>query len=161
MFQRLKSKKGFTLIELIVVIAIIAILAAVLIPVIGNYTAVASENAALSDATEAKNMILAACADASAKGEMTGNASGGSVVLISNIGGTVSVTVDGLSKAAGATDDYKVVTILRGMLPGLKDGCKIKARVEQNAVTAYVYTNGKYVIQNGAKVSTAYDSTAI
>lgn len=43
--QKLKNKKGFTLVELIVVIAIIAILTAVLIPVIGNYTADANKAA--------------------------------------------------------------------------------------------------------------------
>ncbi len=35
--RKLRAKKGFTLVELIVVIAIIAILTAVLVPLVGNY----------------------------------------------------------------------------------------------------------------------------
>ena len=47
--KKLYNKKGFTLIELIVVIAIIAILAAVLIPRFTGFTQNAHEKAAISD----------------------------------------------------------------------------------------------------------------
>lgn len=46
----LKSKKAYTLVELIVVIAIIGILSAVLIPSITGYIAKAKESAALQEA---------------------------------------------------------------------------------------------------------------
>lgn len=49
---RNKKKKGFTLIELVVVIAIIAILAAVLIPQIAGFTDDAKETAVIADAKE-------------------------------------------------------------------------------------------------------------
>lgn len=49
--KMLKNKKGFTLVELIVVIAILGILAAVLVPSISNYVNRANENAALSEAS--------------------------------------------------------------------------------------------------------------
>lgn len=41
--KKLRNKKGFTLIELIVVIAILAVLALILIPSISNYVAEARE----------------------------------------------------------------------------------------------------------------------
>ncbi len=44
------NKKGFTLVELVIVIAVIAILAAVLIPVFSNIIGKANESAALADA---------------------------------------------------------------------------------------------------------------
>jgi type IV pilus assembly protein PilA len=46
----MKNKKGFTLIELIVVIAILGILAAVLVPSIGNYVEKSKTGVALSEA---------------------------------------------------------------------------------------------------------------
>jgi len=48
--KKILTKKGFTLIELIVVIAILAILAAILIPSITNYVSQANRNVALANA---------------------------------------------------------------------------------------------------------------
>ena len=50
MFQKMKSHKGFTLIEMLVVIAIIAVLVAIIIPVVGNSTTKAKA------ATDAANL---------------------------------------------------------------------------------------------------------
>ena len=47
------NKKGFTIVELVIVIAVIAILAAVLIPTFGGIIDSAKESAALQEATSA------------------------------------------------------------------------------------------------------------
>jgi len=49
-FQRLKKKRGFTLIELIVVIAILAILAAILVPTMMNIVGTARDQVKKSNA---------------------------------------------------------------------------------------------------------------
>lgn len=52
------KRDGFTLVELVIVIAVIAILAGVLIPTIGNVTDKANESAALQEARSAYELIL-------------------------------------------------------------------------------------------------------
>lgn len=53
-----KLKKGFTIVELVIVIAVIAILAAVLIPTFSSITNNAKESAALQQATNGMKSIL-------------------------------------------------------------------------------------------------------
>ena len=56
MFKKLKDKKGFTLVELIVVLVILAILAALLIPALTGYIDKAREQSLISEGS----MVLTA-----------------------------------------------------------------------------------------------------
>ncbi len=51
--KRLFKKTGFTIVELVIVIAVIAVLAAVLIPTFSSVIDKANESAALQEATNA------------------------------------------------------------------------------------------------------------
>lgn len=53
------NKKGFTIVELVIVIAVIGILAGVLIPTFSGITQRANETAAMQEATSGRNAILA------------------------------------------------------------------------------------------------------
>ena len=57
--KNLKNKKGFTLVELVIVIAVIAILAAVLIPTFSNVVAKANASKELQQVTNAYKEALA------------------------------------------------------------------------------------------------------
>ena len=53
------NKKGFTIVELVIVIAVIAILAAVLIPTFNSVINKANESAALQEARAAETVLIA------------------------------------------------------------------------------------------------------
>ena len=72
--QAKKSKKGFTLIELVVVIAILGILAAILIPVIGGFIERANTAANQANAKNLYNSVAMALAMGESVSDATGTA---------------------------------------------------------------------------------------
>ena len=69
--KRNNQKRGFTIVDLVIVIAVIAILAAVLIPTYANLVKKANEAKAQADA---KNLITAMLADILTREEGENNA---------------------------------------------------------------------------------------
>jgi len=130
--QNLKKKKGFTIIELVIVIAVIAILAAVLIPTFSNVISKANASAALQEANNAYKEALIDQKDAALENDKT-------FIYVTQSGKTYKFT---LSSGTLAED-----TTYSGTLPtaSADDGT--------TATTTYIWTvtDNKVVVEIGEK----------
>jgi len=124
-----KAKKGFTIIELVIVIAVIGILAGVLIPTFSNVIANANKTAAME---EAKNAYTAYLADNAANITMNG-----STFVIESKGFYFQVTNGQFTAEAlesAPAEGTAVVKVVDGVLTNIYlDNGIIKAGVKAGA----------------------------
>lgn len=124
-----KAKKGFTIIELVIVIAVIGILAGVLIPTFSNVIANANKTAAME---EAKNAYTAYLADNAANITMNG-----STFVIESKGFYFQVTNGQFAAEAlesAPAEGTAVVKVVDGVLTNIYlDNGIIKACVKADA----------------------------
>lgn len=126
--QKLRNKRGFTLVELIVVVAIIAILTAVLVPVIGNYVDDAAQTAVEQGASESKSTIANVVTDSISK----------------SFAVPTSVTFTaGVLQSQGATySDFEL--LLSNAFAGLDTTVNVTATITNASVSNVTYTKGTY-----------------
>ena len=98
------NKKGFTIVELVIVIAVIAILAGVLIPTFAGITTKAKKSAALQEAT---NLYKEVYALDMSDGNLDGN-DGEDAVAIEDKDFDYSVSDDGVVSFSCEVDKYTV-----------------------------------------------------
>lgn len=99
--RKMKNKKGFTLVELIVVLVILAILAALLIPALTGYIDKANKEKVVATT---RMVVMAAQTEASEKYGLkaAGQLNGGNDITVSYDGTTATAAVDGIDiKAIG------------------------------------------------------------
>ena len=156
--QKLKNKKGFTLVELIVVIAIIAILTAVIVPLVGRYAAQATYTTLQDGAQTVENT----CNNVLSEVTRMGTVYKDKVVTGDKTGGTLTVTANGKSaKAADAAtitsttdDDTKVAAKLAlALQDAIPDGASFYIKVNTSTVGGVVYSNSAGNKVNGAAPS--------
>ena len=96
------NKKGFTLIEMLVVIAIIAVLVSIVIPVVGSATEKAREAA---DAANVRAVIAEITTTALMDGEKAANALAKTVTMTQETKGFVTEGLDNI----GGLEDFETV----------------------------------------------------
>ena len=99
--RKMKNKKGFTLVEIIVVLVILAILAALLIPTLTGYIDKANKEKVIATT---RMVVMAAQTEASEKYGLkaAGQLNGGNDITVSYDGTTATAAVDGIDiKAIG------------------------------------------------------------
>lgn len=133
-FQQLKNKKGFTLVELIVVIAVVAVLTAVIVPLVGRYSTQAAYTT-LQDSAKTISDNLTTC--------MSTYAASGSPSSCTKIKGVktnnsdLAVTFEGAGAGEQAVLSDIIAKSLDAALP--KD-CYFLAEISGGAVKAVIYT---------------------
>lgn len=127
MFKKLKDKKGFTLVELIVVLVILAILAALLIPALTGYIDKANKEKVVS---EARMVLMAAQTEIS---EDYGN-------------GKITVTAEGVATTSNNAISDEVSKLAEAK-PGWSYEIKF-AKDSNNAISvvAMSFSDGTYKI---------------
>ncbi len=149
-FQKLKAKKGFTLVELIVVIAIIGVLAAILVPTMLGYVTSSRVTSANSTAASIKNNIDTFLTNADTAGYgMTQSTSNLSTlnITVATTGGVTTWTVT----QAGGTFKTGHPTITWSTNPGAGTAGTTKSGVSDASILLAIELANLFPeIQSGA-----------
>lgn len=139
--QRLKNKKGFTLVELIVVIGIVAVLTAVIVPLIGRYSTQAAFTA-LQDAAKTISDNINTCM---ATYNSRGNPVSCLIIRGEKDNGEFKVGFEGATLSE--EEDLRDI-IKKSLTTALPANCAFTCEIDKSAVAAVVFSNG-YKVTTG------------
>ena len=166
--RKLREKKGFTLVELIVVIAIIAILTAVLVPLINNWTQQAAYTTLNDGAQTVSNSVNEAISKVIAGGSplsssitaVTGTKSAEGENNLSITVGSATCTADETTFKAitNPTVEQKIAYEIAKMLDATMPGTSaFYAAISNGAVTGIIYTTSSATAPAGTETIKAVD----
>lgn len=105
MFKKLKNKKGFTLVELIVVLVILAILAALLVPALTGYIDKAREQSLISQGSMVLTAAQASVSEAYGNGDIVVDSAG--TVGLKKTTGDATISTDDMVKQINQLAEVK------------------------------------------------------
>ncbi len=181
--QALRAKKGFTLVELIVVIAIIGVLAAILVPTMMGFVTSSRVTSANSTAASFEDQIETFLTEADTAGygmKLSDTANSKVTISITSTGWTVGVgattsfkssattswstsatvtTSD--SKAGKAADATALLALsLQALFPDLKSGY-VEAYLKGGNVEYVFYTADATAVTDISEMSVTYSATGV
>lgn len=144
MFKKLKDKKGFTLVELIVVLVILAILAALLIPTLTGYIDKANKEKVVA---ETRMVVMAAQTEGSeAYSKVTAD---GTAATCEAIEARVAENGQELIDLAEVSGNYKIL---------YNNDASVNAVIYSNSGYTCAYSNGAYeTVKDNKKVTVGKD----
>lgn len=152
MFKKLKDKKGFTLVELIVVLVILAILAALLVPALTGYIDKARNKQIIAETRSAVMAAQTLVDEAYAQSTKAVEATDGDETKKSIMVGDKEVTYEAIAKLAELDKDKisKLKITAEGKLTQLvyTDGkvCYYATALAAETAKSAVETNGQYYV---------------
>lgn len=141
--RKLKNKKGFTLVELIVVIAIIAVLTAVIVPLIGRYSTQAAYTT-LQDAAKTISDNINTCLSSVS---MEGTPANCTHIQGKKTATGLVVTCDGTAASDSPTADLKAriaQKVKESLESTLATDATFSAETKGGAVVGVVYSTSSY-----------------
>lgn len=140
MFKKLKNKKGFTLVELIVVLVILAILAALLVPALTGYIDKAREQSLISEGSMVLTAAQATVSEAYGTKDLTIGTDTDKTVTVSDAA-AMNSQIKQLSEVKDAASWNFTVKV--GDETNYKS-VKIDTLVYSDGTNAIVYSNGNW-----------------